>query len=123
MGDKPKVCFMPVFHQTIGLPDVALYIRSRPPPSNISAKSSSWNLDLHEPHRTLASLGPYDHLRRLTRLCYVHLKRNIHDCKVSPDVRVLMGSLLCITHPNWDQTIEKIKTMGGKAAASESSVI
>jgi hypothetical protein len=80
-------------------------------------------LDLHEPHRTLASLDPYDHLRRLTRLCYVHVKRNIHECKVSPDVRALMGSLLCITHPNWDQTIEKIKTMGGKAATSESSII
>jgi hypothetical protein len=71
--------------------------------------------DLHEPYRSLASLGPYDHLRRLVRVCYVHAKRNIRKCNVSDDVRKLMRSLLCLRHPDWDGTLEKIRREGGKA--------
>jgi hypothetical protein len=73
--------------------------------------------DLHELTRTLASLGPYDHLRRLVRICSVHAKRNIQKCNVSEDVRKLMRSLLCLTHPDWDGTLELIRQHGGKAGA------
>ncbi|KAJ6580688.1 hypothetical protein B0H19DRAFT_1328776 [Mycena capillaripes] len=34
-------------------------------------------MDLHEPHRKLASLTPYDHLHRKFRLCVNHAYRNI----------------------------------------------
>lgn len=75
--------------------------------------------DLHEPNRLLTSLDPYDHLRRLVRLCYVHVKRNIQECNVSAEVRLLMRSLLCVTHPDWDQTVYRIQQEGGKAGTSE----
>lgn len=75
-------------------------------------------LDFHESHRTIASLTPYEHLRRLIRLCYVHAKRNIHECDVPPRVRELMRSLLCITHPDWDGTLKTIQEDGGKGGTS-----
>ena len=75
--------------------------------------------DLHEPDRLLTSLDPYDHLRRLVRLCYVHIKRNIQECNVSAEVRLLMRSLLCVTHQDWDRTIYRIQQEGGKAGTSE----
>lgn len=31
----------------------------------------------------------------------------------------LMRSLVCIEHPDWDGTIEQIKTLGGKAGRGE----
>ncbi|KAJ7878362.1 hypothetical protein B0H14DRAFT_3130023 [Mycena olivaceomarginata] len=71
--------------------------------------------DLHEPHRRLASLDPYEHLRRIFRLCTVHGMRNIQSCAVSDLVRNLMRSLFCLRHPNWDDTISAIQTTGGKA--------
>ncbi|KAJ7793448.1 hypothetical protein B0H14DRAFT_2622839 [Mycena olivaceomarginata] len=40
-------------------------------------------MDLHESWRTLRSLGPYEHLRRIYRLCKVHNYRNIQTCSVS----------------------------------------
>ncbi|KAJ7481504.1 hypothetical protein FB451DRAFT_1170708 [Mycena latifolia] len=73
-------------------------------------------MDLHEPHRSLCSLGPYEHLKRLFRLCFVHNFRNIKTCAVPEPVHEMMRSLTCISHPNWDETIEKIKTEGGKTA-------
>ncbi|KAJ7466610.1 hypothetical protein B0H11DRAFT_1733200 [Mycena galericulata] len=72
-------------------------------------------MDLHEPWRTLASLSPYDHLNRQFRLCVAHGFRNIRKCKVPEPVKDLMRSLVCIEHPDWDGTIEQIKTLGGKA--------
>ncbi|PPQ81257.1 hypothetical protein CVT24_012240 [Panaeolus cyanescens] len=70
--------------------------------------------DLHEPSLTIASLDPYQHLRRLVRLCYVHALRNIQKCNVSDDVRTLMRSLLTIRHPTWDTTLQSIQEQGGK---------
>ena len=75
-------------------------------------------LDFHEPHCTIASLTPYKHLRRLIRLCYVHVKRNIHECDVPPQVCELMRSLLCITHADWDGTLKTIQEDGGKGGIS-----
>ena len=74
--------------------------------------------DLHEPNRLLTSLDPYDHLRRFVRLCYVHAKRNIQESSVSSEVRLLMRSLLCVTHPDWENTVCRIQWEGGKAGAS-----
>ncbi|KAK7026224.1 hypothetical protein R3P38DRAFT_2948380 [Favolaschia claudopus] len=71
--------------------------------------------DLHEPQQLLASLGPYEHLRRIFRLCSVHGKRNIKSCSVPDSVRNLMRSLFCIRHPDWDGTISAIQRDGGKA--------
>ncbi|KAJ6606289.1 hypothetical protein DFH09DRAFT_1299558 [Mycena vulgaris] len=73
-------------------------------------------MDLHEPHRPLRDLGPYDHLRRLFRVCVVHNYRNIKSCPVPEPVRQLMRSLACISHPDWDGTLVKIRAEGGKAA-------
>ena len=74
--------------------------------------------DLYEPNRLLTSLDPYDHLQRLVRLCYVHAKRNIQECNVSLEVRLLMRSLLCVSHPDWENTVSRIQRDGGKAGAS-----
>ena len=81
------------------------------------AQSLSDKFDLHEPYQSLASLGPYDHLQRFVRVCYVHAKRNIQKCNVNDDVRKLMRSLLCLRHPDWDGTLERIQREGGKAGA------
>lgn len=86
------------------------------------AQSSPDKYDLHEPSRTLASLGPYDHLRRLVRVCYTHAKRNIQKCNVSEEVRKLMRSLLCLTHPDWNGALDLIRQQGGKAGAGELSL-
>ncbi|KAJ6475966.1 hypothetical protein C8R47DRAFT_1052240 [Mycena vitilis] len=73
-------------------------------------------MDMHEPHRSLRSLTPYEHLRRVYRLCVVHNYRNIQQCAVPEHVRQLMRSLACVQHDNWDGTISKILSDGGKAA-------
>ncbi|KAK6981751.1 hypothetical protein R3P38DRAFT_2578154, partial [Favolaschia claudopus] len=72
-------------------------------------------LDLHEPHRTIQDLNPYDHLRRLYRVCTVHNSRNINKCPVSEDIRWLMRSLVCIEHEDWDGAVLEIREKGGKA--------
>lgn len=79
-------------------------------------------LDLHQPTRTIVSLGPYDHLQRLIRLCYTHAKRNIQKCNVNDDVRKLMRSLLCVKHGNWDETLELIRQHGGKAGKGKNTI-
>ncbi|KAF7327180.1 hypothetical protein MKEN_00295100 [Mycena kentingensis (nom. inval.)] len=76
--------------------------------------------DLHEPHRLLRHLDPYEHLRRIGRLCTAHVFRNIQKVKLKPEaehVRVLMKSLVCLTHKDWDGTIARIQSEGGKAGA------
>ncbi|KAJ7800830.1 hypothetical protein B0H14DRAFT_2615859 [Mycena olivaceomarginata] len=72
-------------------------------------------MDMHEPWRSLHSLGPYDHLRRLYRVCKVHNYCNIRTCAVTEPVRQLMWSLACIRHSDWDGTIAQILASGGKA--------
>ncbi|KAG6899107.1 hypothetical protein C0993_000824 [Termitomyces sp. T159_Od127] len=71
--------------------------------------------DLHEPHRILSELSPYEHLHRLIRLCTVHFMRNIRKCAVCEETRHLMRSLSCITHPGWEAAIKDIAKTGGKA--------
>ncbi|KAJ7596417.1 hypothetical protein C8J56DRAFT_1040671 [Mycena floridula] len=71
--------------------------------------------DLHEPERLVASLSPYEHLHRIFRLCVVHIHRYIRSCKVPDSVRDVMRSLICITHPNWNAALAKIKRDGKKA--------
>ena len=71
--------------------------------------------DLHERHRRVQELDPYEHLQRLLRLCTSHAHRNIQKCSVSEAVRNKMRSLICMEHPNWDQTIAEIQKEGGKA--------
>ncbi|KAG6819960.1 hypothetical protein H0H93_007040 [Arthromyces matolae] len=71
--------------------------------------------DIHEPHRRISDLTPYEHLHRLLRLCTVHVFRNIRGCSVSEDVRNKMRSLVCIRHYDWEGTIRSIEEEGGKA--------
>ncbi|KAG6815700.1 hypothetical protein H0H93_009153, partial [Arthromyces matolae] len=71
--------------------------------------------DLHEPHRLLSDLSPYEHLHRILRLCTVHVYRNIRQCSVSEEVRNLMRSLICMEHTSWDETLQIIEEKGGKA--------
>lgn len=67
----------------------------------------------------MTSLDEYDHLHRVFRLCVVHVFRNIRACPVPDHVRLLMRSLVCIEHDNWDETIARIRQEGGKAANGE----
>ncbi len=76
--------------------------------------------DLHEPDRLLSSLSEYDHLRRVFRLCAVHVFRKIQKSKAADNVKTMMRSLVCITHDNWAGTIEDIRKQGGKPAIGES---
>ncbi|KAG6882275.1 hypothetical protein C0993_011282, partial [Termitomyces sp. T159_Od127] len=71
--------------------------------------------DLHEPHRLLSHLSPYEHLHRLLRLCKVHVFRNIRKCSVPEEIRNEMRGLVCITHHDWEGTIQAIENGGGKA--------
>lgn len=75
-------------------------------------------MDLHESHRRLEDLDEYDHLKRILRLCVVHFYRNIRKTTVSHEIRNDMRSLVCIEHPNWDETLRRIKE-SGKAGAGE----
>ncbi|KAF8584044.1 hypothetical protein K439DRAFT_1617027 [Ramaria rubella] len=86
-----------------------------------------FKLDLHQPQLPLVLLSPYNHLRRCFRLCHVHFKRKIKTCKVSEEVKNLMRSLVCIMHPNFDETVAAICEKGGKAGygrmlAAESNI-
>lgn len=74
--------------------------------------------DFHEPHRRLHDLGPYDHLHRVFRLCEVHIFRNIKKSLVPETVKQKMRSLVCLEHPNWDETLISIENEGGIAGAS-----
>ncbi|KAJ7199711.1 hypothetical protein B0H12DRAFT_1081347 [Mycena haematopus] len=74
--------------------------------------------DLHEPHRLLANHDEYDHLSHVVRLCTSHIYRNIKKANVSETVRNLMRSLVCIEHPDWDSTIQRIRVEGGTAGAN-----
>ncbi|KAJ3722643.1 hypothetical protein C8R42DRAFT_580560 [Lentinula raphanica] len=66
--------------------------------------------DLHQPHRLLRDLQPYEHLHRIARLCTAHINRNIGDSKKIPDfIKPCMRSLMCVAHPNWDATIQEIE--------------
>lgn len=78
---------------------------------------------LHETHRLLVELSPYDHLHRLFRLCTVHFMRNIRRCQVDEEVRHMMRSLMCLRHPDWDGTIQAICERGGKPAIGTVSSI
>ncbi|KAJ6543739.1 hypothetical protein DFH09DRAFT_1390311 [Mycena vulgaris] len=71
--------------------------------------------ELHQAEHTIQELDPYDHLRRILRICVVHDFRNINKCPVAEDVRWLMRSLMCIEHDDWEGTLLKIRDKGGKA--------
>ncbi|TDL13991.1 hypothetical protein BD410DRAFT_684726, partial [Rickenella mellea] len=72
--------------------------------------------NLHEPHRLLMDLSPYEHLLRLFRLCTVHIYRNIKSNAAPEDVKNLMRGLVCLRHDDWDGTIKEICEKGGKPA-------
>ncbi|KAJ7730898.1 hypothetical protein DFH07DRAFT_756061 [Mycena maculata] len=73
--------------------------------------------DLHEPDRYLQDLSPYDHLRRVFRLCSNHYYRNIKSSAVSDECKHLMRSLLCLRHENWEATLAAIEEKGGKTGS------
>ncbi|KIJ52695.1 hypothetical protein M422DRAFT_243475 [Sphaerobolus stellatus SS14] len=73
--------------------------------------------DLHEPHRFLPDLSEYEHLRRFIRLCINHMKRNIREGnKFEEQVKMMMYSLACIQHPDWEGTLAAIQDQGRKPA-------
>ncbi|KAF8957977.1 hypothetical protein BDZ97DRAFT_2078861 [Flammula alnicola] len=80
------------------------------------AKRFPEKYDLHQPDRLLRTLSPYEHLRRLFRLCVVHGMRNIRKITASEQIRNLMRSLICMEHRDWDGTIAAILRSGNKAA-------
>ncbi|KAF9061884.1 hypothetical protein BDP27DRAFT_1428444 [Rhodocollybia butyracea] len=79
------------------------------------SKETPEKYDLHKPRRLLSSLLVYKHLHRVFRLCDAHFKRNITKCKVPDEVKQKMQSLSCISHPNFEQTVQEIRSEGGKA--------
>ncbi|KAJ3819979.1 hypothetical protein F5880DRAFT_1488795 [Lentinula raphanica] len=84
---------------------LALYLHE------LAAKLSGY--DLHEKHRYLRDLQPYEHLHRIARLCTAHVHRNISNSKsISEDIKHKMRSLMCTAHPNWDETISQIQDSG-----------
>lgn len=98
----------------------------RTPGLGLHLKSLAANLpghDLHEQHRSLASLDEYDHLRRLFRLCHVHANRNIKKTAVPEAVKNKMRSLICIKHHDFEGCLRDISTEGGKAGAGKNSNI
>lgn len=118
MADKQKVPGFLLFHLEIcrtKILGLGLHLQAL-------AQLQPSRYDLHQPHRRLASLTPYEHLHRILRLCDVHAKRNIRSCAVSEDVRNLMRSLTCMTHHNWDGTIQAIEELGGKAGLGENDL-
>lgn len=73
--------------------------------------------DLHEPHQLLAQLDEYDHLRRVFRLCAVHVFRNIKTTAVDEPMKKIMHSLICVEHPDFAGTLKRIESTGGKAGS------
>ncbi|KAK7060250.1 hypothetical protein VNI00_001015 [Paramarasmius palmivorus] len=71
--------------------------------------------DLHEPGRLLTELGPYDHLKRILRLCVAHYYRKIQEGHYEPAIGQAMRSLACFRHQSWDQTIATIEQGDQKA--------
>ncbi|KAF8835119.1 hypothetical protein BDN67DRAFT_1042907 [Paxillus ammoniavirescens] len=72
------------------------------------------HFDLHQPDCLLSTLDEYDHLRRVFRLCSVHIYRNIKTAHVKESVKNMMQSLVCMEHPDFTGTMEKIERDGGK---------
>ena len=79
--------------------------------------------DLHELLHLLSSLDPYEHLHHVFCLCSVHVAWNIKQAKVSNPVKVMMNNLVCIEHPNFDGTLEKIKTDGRKVGSGQDIIL
>lgn len=73
--------------------------------------------DLHEPDRLLSSLDEYEHLRRLFRLCSVHISRNIKDVDVPEYVKNMMRGLVCVEHDDFEGALVSISLEGGKAGS------
>ncbi|KAF7968248.1 hypothetical protein HWV62_31541 [Athelia sp. TMB] len=86
---------------------------------SLAAALPQWKCDLHEPERPLSSLSEYDHLRRIFRLCSVHVERKIDACHVPESVKRKMCSLICVTHPDFEGTIRNIAREGGKKGAGD----
>ncbi|KAK0437282.1 uncharacterized protein EV420DRAFT_1652109 [Desarmillaria tabescens] len=57
---------------------------------------------------------PYEHIHRLYRVCTAHITRGITSSGVQDyAVKDKMHSLVCIRHPNWDETLAYIEREGG----------
>lgn len=73
--------------------------------------------DLHEPDRKLSSLSEYEHLRRIFRLCHIHVERNIKSAAVPEMVKCKMRSLICIEHADFEGCLREIELEGGKVGS------
>ncbi|KAK1236202.1 hypothetical protein PQX77_000554, partial [Marasmius sp. AFHP31] len=70
--------------------------------------------DLHEPHRYLKDLGPYDHLARILRICLAHFYRNIQETHCDSKMQDVMRSFACFRHSDWDGAVQYITEHGNK---------
>ncbi|KIK75466.1 hypothetical protein PAXRUDRAFT_36981 [Paxillus rubicundulus Ve08.2h10] len=75
------------------------------------------HFDLHQPDCLLSTLDEYDHLRRVFQLCSIHIYQNIKTSHVEESVKNMMWSLVCMEHPDFTGTMEKIEQDGGKPGA------
>ncbi|KAE9385374.1 hypothetical protein BT96DRAFT_840775 [Gymnopus androsaceus JB14] len=86
---------------------MALYLQE------LAGKLPLHTRDLHQPHRYIHELEPYEHLHHVARLCTAHMHRNISNSKTIPEgVKPKMRSLMCVTHPSWDATVAQIESSG-----------
>ncbi|KAE9392665.1 hypothetical protein BT96DRAFT_1023443 [Gymnopus androsaceus JB14] len=97
--------YLRVLSRVIPIIRIGLYVQDL-------ARSIPQKLDYHEQGRFIQDLDAYDHLRRFLTLCTTHLYRNIRNRSVSEEVKNAMRSLICITHNNWEQTLEFIQMEG-----------
>ena len=112
MEVRPKVVppfhlLLRIFYSYNSIPGLGLHLKT------LAAKLPPRN-DLHEPHRTLASLSEYEHLHRIFRLCAIHIARNIKDAAVTEDVKNKMRSLVCMEHNDFQGCLRDIAREGGK---------
>ncbi|KAF6753487.1 hypothetical protein DFP72DRAFT_814134 [Ephemerocybe angulata] len=109
LSDFPGICLVSVDQHRGQAKGLGLHLQT-------VARSIPDKPDLHEAHRTIQDLTEYDHLRRILRLCTIHLSRNIEKTGTTKEVKSKMRSLVCSTNPRWDQTITEIRAEGGLKA-------
>ncbi|KAF6746587.1 hypothetical protein DFP72DRAFT_823014 [Ephemerocybe angulata] len=109
LSDFPGICLVSVDQHRGQAKGLGMHLQT-------VARSMPVKPDLHEAHRTIQDLTEYDHLKRILRLCTIHLSRNIEKTGTTKEVKSKMRSLVCAVNPRWDQTVAEIRAEGGLKA-------
>ncbi|KAF6760962.1 hypothetical protein DFP72DRAFT_804707 [Ephemerocybe angulata] len=109
LDDFPGICLVSVDQHRGQAKGLGMHLQS-------VAKSLPTTPDLHEGHITIQELTDYDHLKRVLRLCTIHLSRNIEKTGTTKAIKAKMRSLVCSVNPKWDETVAEIRAEGGTKA-------